>query len=532
MNNYKIKKVIITASIVLISFLLFLIIHTILQKNSDNDFYESLSEIDRDIDYGYIKSAGDKIPAQYEKIKNPENALSLLKRISKIDDAAGDYSSLESYSEKLERRYPRNIEIAAVSSYASLMNGNVGAACAKSEKKLAKSVYNSIYLAAVLKSSDCIIDSGVSKKIADKFRIFFSGEEADADSFLSAADKIMDERLKVNAAVSLMAEGRRDEALKLVADEPRSFGKAGMYIAYDCGDLMTAENCYRIYSEDHKIDADMKLFAADIYLEKGDREKACSLYGEVIGEKEDYSWIPYRNLYSIEDDPLKAAGFLDAGLEMFPGNDELSASRAWENDLAETEAGGGILTGLYRTEGSAGSRSPENITGNYWKMYNGRPDSKTAAISFSNYLLKQRSFGQLGMLLDRYEKINGKEAWSIMYRGIVMSAGGDFGQAAVLFDESIEQERSAAALYNGAVNYTKLKSPEKAMSLLNEAEKAAIDEDNEIYLEKIYYNEAENYYNTYRYDDAVTNLHKVLKINPNSLRASLLLGKIQEGYDD
>jgi len=540
MNRFNLKKTVIAITAIFILCLLSVILFIIKNNITEADFYASVSKFDQNLGSGFYSQAEEDLPDLYSKIKNSTSALSFLKRLEKLSSATGEYTAFHYYSDKLYERYKHNLEIAAVYSYAAYMNEDYDAAFTVSDDKLNKSDYNSLFLSSVLRTESTITDSKVFEHINDEYKFFFKTDKVEAEDFYRASEFINDDRLLLDSALLLMRNGQNAEAFEYIKQAKSPINKAGMFIAYDNLDFKAAQQYYEQLSAEKDQGSAILMFGADIYMENGRYDLAAGIYNSILEKDPDFSWIIYRNLYSLDSE--KGLGYLDFGLKRFPLKQELILPQAWEiylkngtEDLSKYSSlsspeENDPLSELFRINILLKNRSPEHIIGNYWNIISRAPESETIAVSFANYLLRNRSFRQLELLLSKQADYNGEAAWQFLYAAVSACMQGH-PSAESYIDKSLEMKETTAALYNKGVICLLSMRTEEAESWLLRAASAAEMENNAEYLSRIYYKLAETYYNNLEYDLAEKYVKKSLRIVPDDLRCSLLLNKIEEGYN-
>jgi hypothetical protein len=543
MNRLNIKKKIIV--IFVISFILFLsvIILIVLRKIDSKDFHGTASDIDYDISSGFFSQAEKQIPELYTKIINKNTALSFLKRSERLSSATGSYSDFVKYSSELSKRYRNNLELTAVHAYAEYKNGNYDEALSSSRQKLGRSEYSSIYLVSSIKSNKEIEDKKIFEHIPDEYKMFFKDKLPDADELIAASRIIRDDRLLIDSALIFMKDGDKQKGFDILNSMKDADNELGMFISYDNEDYQAAAGYFADLNAEETLSNEIMLFGADIMLKVGNPDEAVDIYNEIINVSQDFSWIPYRNLYSLEYDSDKSIENLESGLKQFPGQEELLLPLAWENYLNNGRTDdsrfvnllnpeiNGALPELFRINVLLINRSQEHIIGNYWNIVNRAPDSQIIAVSFANYLLRNRSFDQLQILLERYREYNGEADWIFMYEAVSACMQGNITDALMSINKVSENNKNIEVLYNNGVINTLSGDSSEAIVKLEKAAFLAETEERENNLVKIYFKLAENYYNNFEMDKADFYIKRSLRIKPDDIRSSLLLKKIEEGIN-
>lgn len=539
--NQKKKVIVIAAAAVIV--LLCAVAYILISNINTEDFYQTASEIDYDTASGFYKQAETKMPELFHKIKNKKTALSFLKRSEKLSSLTGNWRDLSGYAADLAGRYRNNLEITAIYAYALLMNENYHDAVATSKQKLGRSEYNSIYLASSVKAGEEIRDSKNFEKIPEKYKLFFSGKSPALEDLLKAAGTIKDDRLIVDAALIHMKNGEGERAIEIMNNLQEPFPEIGMFIAYDQRDWKRAA-AYFNDVDTGKEQPEIMMFGADIMMKIGSSESASEIYKTIITDQADYSWMPYRNLYSLEEDEQTAVSWLESGLKMFPEQEELLLPLAWERYLKTGNTDderfkpilntdkNSELSELFRINTLLSGRSPEHIIGNYWNIFNRAPDSETIATAFANYLLRNKSFQQLDMLINKYTAENGDSAWADGYAAVSLAMQGYNEDALSRIKAALEKDESAELLFNMAVINDLCRAGGDTLGWLEKAAFAAEKEENKDDLAAVYFKTAEAYYNKSEYRIASDYIKKTLRLNPDDIRSSLLLKKIEEGYND
>ncbi|MBI9105545.1 MAG: hypothetical protein JEZ04_02310 [Spirochaetales bacterium] len=542
MNRLNLKKYAI-AIIVISIFCLLLVILFVVKKNNDAEsFFEDVSIIDQNIASGFYNQAEKQLSELYDRINSSSFALSFLKRTERIASEVGDYSDFIDYASGLHSRYKNNLELSAVYAYSEYMNGNYKKAFSISEAKLAKSDYNFIYLASLLKENRKVSDRKVYELIPSGFRLFFRNEGLGYEELITASKIIKDDRLIVDAALLLMGRGEKEEAWDIISSAQAPNNLPAMFIAYDNRKYGAAERYYTELSPSEKNRSAIEMFGADIYLETCSLEAAEAVYNKILNDNPGYSWIPYRNLYSLKTGTAAGIAHLEDGLKLFPGQQDLLLPLAWETyistGLGESAASlsnpeeNEPLSELFRINVILKNRSPEHIIGNYWNIINRAPDSEVIAQSFANYLLRNRNFKQLELLLKKYTDFNGETAWQLLYSAVSALMQGDAAASKEYIDRSLKIDETTASLYNKGVISHFSGNKAEAVFWLKRASATAEMNNKPEYLMKIYYKLAETYYNNLEYGEAEKYVKKSLRIAPDDMRSSILYNKIKEGHND
>ena len=514
-------------------------------KNQTGSFIEDLSEAESYIESGYYIRAFEQLDNLYNRIRNSRDALSFLKRCLKLAESSKDFTKLSSYSLKLYKKYPNNIEIAAICSYSYQKTGRYGNAAEISELKLDRTEYSSIHLLNVIKTGERISDRSIKKRIAPELQFIFSGETADAESLLAAAEKYYDPGFILDAALLYALDGRLEEAYEILrkTDGNKSYNlnEVKMYLAYDNSDFVSAEKYYNSIEHISTNNENIFLTGCDILLRIGKYNAAALQYRLYLENNPRSLSLPYRNLYAIERNNSEGFSWLLKGLEIFPESRELLISSAWEMYLENNrrviddmlayfdEHGYDEASELFRINLMMDSRSPEHVIGNFWNIFNSNIHSENTAVAFANFLLENRQFDQLNILLDKYSRNNLHSDWIDCYAAVSSSLNGNAEDALKQIDAAIYSVKNTVNLYNRGVvqNYAGLysdarKSFEQALRLEESGE------NNPEYLFKIYLKLSESNYNMDNYETAYHYIVRAMDIEPDSLKCSLMLNKIKE----
>ena len=535
MNKPSIKHLIIICSIILIS----LIIVLFFQINNEKKLgilYSALLDIDSDISSGFYSSASDKLDDTYNSVFNNFTAKMFLKRAFSISAETGKYGLFTDYSISLSERFNNDTEIAAIAVYALCKAGKYEEALGISDKKLSTSGYSKLYILNLLKSGRDLTLIDIKNRYTDPYSFLFDNISLSEDMLLLLSEKIGDKRFNLDAALLNAADGDYKKAIDILADAgDNMFMDARAYIAWDYGDYKSAYRFYKNIKTDNK-DPLSTLFEADLLIKIGKSGNALRIYEDFVKLRPDYSSLVYRNLYSLNSGFTIRNMWLEEGLERFPNDINILLPEAWEayknGDFGETA----VIIDMVDTEDTQlelfklnmmlNGRSPEHIIGNFWNIYNNAPASENVAISFANFLLKNKQHDQLDLLLRRYKEASGASDWVYCYYAVSKAMTGDYGAAEENINLAIDLSDNIANNFNSAVILASSGRYREASEILEGL--IPIDGISEEYLEKIYFKLAETRYNMGDYPGAESSLKKLSAINPGDMKSSLLLKKIQD----
>ena len=534
MNKRNIAVIVTAAAAICFTFFFLVFSGTISGKTD-----EILFEIDSNLSSGYYRQARVLIDKNYKNVKSSGDALSILKRTESYASAADDYPFFRDVAVYYSGRYKRNIEISAVGTYACLKNGNSSEALEISERSLPKSVYSSLYILAALRSGADPDKLKLPEKnrnpVLDIIKTAHSAEE-----YSDLAVKFGDNRLYINSALMLMKAGKKTEAFTTLDNARLQYpDKLGMYISYDSGNYTRASDLFiRILGKNERLSTEDLLFGCDILIADGKTSLAGDLYREIIESSPDFSYIPYRNLYSIERS-YGGIRYLRAGLAFFSSEPVLLKSMAWEayqgsdygamEDILSAVEKGDPEVQLFRLSLSAPGRSPEYITGAFWNIYNLDPDSETTAGAFADYLLRNRLFQQFDLLVQDYNNSYNLSGIMLNYMASASAMRGRYNEALHYLDKSDMNMRSGLTDYNRAVilNYTGKYN--EALAYIRSAENSPenIPDENRN-TGKIYLKTAEILYNMNAYEEAWNYIIQAENLLPENIRVTLLKKSIQD----
>ena len=535
-NKYLLILTALMAAVILIIFFLFFI-----RNDKDREFSESIRTIDKSIASGYMIQAEKHIDDSFKLIFGRDSALVFLKRLDRYSSITGDYSLYANYSSRLLKKYSNNIEINAINAWANYKNGDIKNSYLTSEKKISKSKYNSIYILLA-------INNGI-----DYSNIIFYGKEEPvyfqllkgSETFSGFADLFGDDRLYVDSALKMLKEGQIQEAYsEITKSVSNDYDKLKMFIAYDSADYKKAADFFiDMLSSDAHLSTEDLLFGCDIMLKNNLDDIASDLYIKIIEESPDFSWLPYRNLYSLNKNTKNGIDILSKGLKIFPDNTELKMSTAWvyylDNDteqvnyLLDDLSDKNNISELLKIHLIDGGRSPEYITGNFWTIYNQDPSSVPVAESFAEYLLKNRLFNQFDVLMKKYLHNIGPTVNCYNFLAASYSMRGLNEKGIELLYSADQIEIDMMTSYNRGVLYALSGNYQKALdsfySIINKNDKFF---QNPEYQGKIYFKTAETLYNKREFEESLNYIMKAQNVMPDDLKSTLLLKKIrQEIYD-
>ncbi len=533
------NKIIISISIVLIISGVFFILFN--SKNKKEVFFKEINAIDKNIDSGFYRNASEQLDELYHEINNSKDAIIFLKRAYKLASEENNYRNLSIYAEKLSIRFKNNIEIIAVNTFAKQKTGNYGKALEISEKKISRSDYSSLYYLSVLKTGLVIDDKSIIKSIPEEFLFLFENTMITPDILLKSAGLNYDERYYLDASLLYLTEGLREEAWNCINKiKQDSYNEFKMYLAYDNEDFTGAEKYFRQMNDLERNDYYNMLTGCDILLRNGKSVEASEYYKKMISENSFESSIPFRNLYSMERSNGTGYKWLAEGLKIFPENEELILAFSWEifisNDMERLSAlpyftgeNNNELIKLFEVSLLQGNRSPEYLIGSYWNLFNMKPQSESIAVAFANFLIKNRQYNQLRLLVEKYNKTNGISAWTEEYSAILNALEGNIEEAILYSESALSIKENTRNLFNHAVINELNGNYKKAIETLERVllEEESIQTDKDV-IGKTCYKLAEIHYNLNEKDIAYNYLKKSLDNDYDKLKCSLLLRRIQD----
>ena len=543
MNKPSIKHLIFICSIILLS-LIIILFYQVRNERRLGVYYYTMAEVDSDINSAIYSSAFNKLEESYNEIFSPTTALMFLKRVERLSRETGRYDNFSEYAIKLYERYGRNTDISAVAAYATQKNKEYDKSIEITKEKLKNSNYSELHMLNTIRYKSDVIGNDISEKYSKGYTFLFDGKEITVDVLRDAASFFGDQRYLLDAALMNLSAGNIDDAWELLRDsgDDASLDEIKSFIAYDRQDYRAAQN----YSNRFTLRSDtpeLILFKGDVLLRNNSYNQADYIYEEFIKKYPLYSSIPYRNLYSINYDYAIRNTWLAEGLNYFPDDKDLLLSSAWEfymegdprgtaDALKKVESNDSSVE-LFKLNMMLTGRSPEHIIGIFWTIYNTAPDDESTAVSFANFLLKNRQYEQLDILLKRYTDAAGFEDWVYSYSAISMAMQGRYGEAGIEIRKALDISVNVPNYYNmGEILSLGKKYDEATDALQN----ALVENDagvrNDDYVGKIYYKLAEIHYNINDYVSAEDYLHKLMAINPDDMKSSLLMKKIQERYYD
>ena len=540
----------IAAGSVLILLILFLVLKINLKSDDNNEFITELKNIEKNISSGFYEHAEEQLVDQYTKIKNSTQALMFLKRCLSISEKTEDYDLFFRYSERLYERFKRNIEIAAVYSYALQKGNNYKKSFIISDKKIKKSDYKSIYYLNVLKNNYIPEEKKTRENLYTNYAYRLNRADLNPELITSLYDLYKNEKYLVDLALISAAEGAYGKALDYIHKTAEAdYSEIKMLLYYENGDMDNAEKYLEILKKNRsELSRHYRLFECDVLLNSGREKEAEINYEKFISEYPDYSSIPYRNLYSINRNNSKGLDFLEKGLFLFPESGVLNQSFAWnlyiDNDYSELDEiintyenenigeRNSTLSLLYLSVSTIG-RNPEHIIGQLWNLFNIYPESETVCRYFANYLLNNNRTDTLNILIDRYIDENYASDWCYCYKAVGYTLAGDFKNA----EENIN---SAIAMNDNLINnYNKsyiLMLQERYSESVNVLEKLVAEmnnlEDSKKYLSEIYLKLSESYYNLNDYKSAYYYIMQSKDLEPGNFKSNRLYNKIKEEYND
>ncbi|HAK47265.1 MAG TPA: hypothetical protein DCO79_15275 [Spirochaeta sp.] len=542
MNKPSVKHLIIVCSLIL--FCLIIILAVQLRNESRlQAYYSILVGIDSDIDSKSFPAASSALKSAYNKIYNARTAVMFLKRAEKLASESGRYEILQEYSMMLKEKYRRSDEISAIAAWALQKEGDYHGSLEISQSDLSRTDYYPIHILNLLNSEAGSSPQKLRKKYIGYYGFLFREHDFTTDELLIAAEDFSDERFILNAALMNLREGNFETAGVLLSRTGiDSFPQVKAYYAFDDHNFKQALNYFQ-KNKAEISDYGYYLFGCDLLIKNALTLEAADYYGQFVEKYPVFSSLPYRNLYSINYNYDLRLDWLDKGLKYFPEDNELLVSSIWEmyknkdyDSIADTIDNiddSDTSIELFKLNLMLSGRNPEHIIANFWNAYNAAPDSENAAVSFANYLLKNKQAEQLELLLKRYADAAGADDWTFCYSAVSHAMQGKYRAAEALIEHALEVNKNIPNYYNKAVIFSLMNKREEALRILEKTVILAEEtKGNDRYLPKIYYSFAENYYNVGDYINADIYIRKLLKDKSYAMKSKLLLKKIQEEYND
>ncbi|MDR1893642.1 MAG: tetratricopeptide repeat protein [Spirochaetales bacterium] len=289
----------------------------------------------------------------------------------------------------------------------------------------------------------------------------------------------------LDAGLLFLGEGRVQQAAALLQSYPRAFpDEYALLLSIDSGqdaaalELLAAMEAFPEEAVPEVSDRGaegktlLSLLRGDILIRLGRLQEAREFYQTFVRERPDFLWLPWSNVAALIEeiyrgDPTliyqRAVGrdYLERGLRYFPGSEELSLAlgqsylRAGDYDRGEE-----ILNDLARNNPSGfeaeltlirrlgGRRSPAYVKGRYWELFHRFPGEERPARSFAAYLLGWGQWGDLDILLNRYEDSAGAQPWAAEYRGLAAALQGRLQEAEENLAKSLEAGETLNRCYN------------------------------------------------------------------------------------
>ncbi|MDC7227179.1 MAG: hypothetical protein PQJ61_10500 [Spirochaetales bacterium] len=540
MNKPSLKQLIVICSLILLS-LIVLLVFQLRAEHKLKVYYKYISNVDSYIESGLYNDAASSIESLFSNIYNNKTALMFLKRCEKIAAGTGKYRLYSDYALGLYEEFPGSSEIAAVAVYALILYGQSMQAYDLAEKELFNSEYWPLFALIIAETGS----TDYNNKKLQKQSVMYSrmlDNELSVSELAEAGKTLKDDRLFLDSALKLLEAGDFKEAEKtLLQTRAASFPMVKAELAWDLKDYSSAFQYYKKIG-DKSGNLDLLLFGGDLMLKHGLNNEAREQYIALLSEAPSKSFIPYRNLYYIDHSYEKRLEWINKGLQKFPDENELLVSAAWEAYILDNPVEAAqylskvedesLSIQLFKLNMMLGGRTAEHVIGNFWNIYNANPYSESAAVSFANFLLKNKQWEQLDLLIKRYRGSGNDDSWPYTYSAVSKAMQGEYSAAEELINTALEKDDNLMNNYNLAVILTASGRYKESADVL---EKILILFDNTIdkdTIDKIHLGLSENFYNSGNYENALYYINKVRSEEVNSINYNLLRNKIQDRIND
>jgi tetratricopeptide (TPR) repeat protein len=451
---------------------------------------ELLAEADYELSLGYRARGLERLSAAAQITRSERSLLGVLKRTRLIAAATGDFAPLARLSQVALDRKPTSRRIGEIYVYAAIRADTGGKAGLWLSRLSGRRESEAIVVEAYLR--------GRSKELAaqtlsgEMSSLLGLSEERDPVRLEAAAKGYGDARLWLDAALGWMkaADAQRAEraweAVGRAADLPASREPA-IYIAYDCGKY--EEALAALQSEARVVvRPDRMILAADLSLLLGRVREAGAGYLSAVEAWPDYSWVPYLNLASLEEQAGDGEGAerrRARAQALFPGVEAVAlrytADLQGRGDIEGARAAivrflqgapDSLAANLRLLDLKGAAASPAVYTAALWGLLRRHPDDGRLCRVLVLYLLELRDFDGAGMALAEFERASsgGGRAWLEEYRSVLAAAQGDYAGATAAMLRSIDLEPTWKRHYNLGVLHGAAGRAQGAIEELRQAE--------------------------------------------------------------
>jgi tetratricopeptide (TPR) repeat protein len=462
---------------------------------------ELVAEADYEISLGYYDRALESLDKALARARGEHNSLRILKRVYQISYSLKDFAVLHRFARVAADNIPGSNELEHIYLYAALRSETGVNVTDRLERARAARSADAAYLHAEAYFSGLLDTPPSTDPDPELAAIMSLAGEQDPYQLQRLGTDLGEPRLHLDAALLWMAEGDTESAFTVMnrhIGDP-VFLEPGIFISYDAGQEQTALSLIQALRGQDRIGgrADLQIMEADLLLIFGEIPSAARLYRQIIDTHPAYSWTPYLNLASIEEEETselqRAFALRERAYGEFPGVGAVAVAHARSlRNFGDREGAAEILQGYleanpddYRArlellDVQNTASSPVLYQAALWKLYNLHPESRMLCEHLFVYLLEFNDLSGAESVLRHYQLATGRtrEPWLLDYRAILSAAGRNDTEAIELLRDRLAQEDNWQARFNLAVLLGKNSRPDQAIEQLIAAENLLPEENN------------------------------------------------------
>jgi tetratricopeptide (TPR) repeat protein len=507
---------------------------------------EDFASIDRAIAGGYLSTAEEALRSLRVMPENEHDSLALLKRAFDVCSATGDYGVLADLGARALARQGRSAGVRSVAAYGALRAGRV----AEARKILARGASDPG--AGNGLRAELALRTGGSAPGSDSLAgdLMALDKSRDPSRYEKAALRTGDVRLYLDAALLQMQTGGRSRAQLIARSELQdaAYDEPAANISYDAGDFQTAVNRLGRLEATRPGRAEVGFLRADAYRALGSSANAerCLVSSLPFGPR--LSWTPYADLAFLamqRDDVALASRRIEQGLAFFPGSVDLGLARAELLQKAGDRAGAlSVLSKLAEDHPEDGdvalsllgiqapAMSPEQYRARLWKIFNRAPADGNVFKALCIASIAARDWQGAAEALRQHGDAGGGAADKdlLLLQGMVSEMAGDAAGAMESFSHSEALAKDGVGRYDLALVLLRHGGAKRAAAELADAAdeyaRRAPAQGMDGVLARMALAKGAALLLDGDAEGARSSLARSLMLDPQSLRASLLLKKL------
>jgi len=509
-------------------------------------FDSLLAAADASIARGSLSTAADALRVATGVPRAEADQLRLLKRAFQIGRGSGDFSLLALLADRALAGNGGSARIRAVAAYALLRTGRV----ADARRLFPRAGTGD---REVLRG-ESLLRAGAPWEGSDGLTrdVLALGPSSDPAAFARAGLSAGDKRLSLDAAVLAMQQGRLAQAAAVVRSDlgDSAFDEPGGLVLYDAGAPGEATVRLQRRFATGPSPGPIGFILADIAEDGGDAAGAQQWLLRGLALAPSVSWTPYADLavFSLQKGDLASAvSRLEDGLAFFPGSRGLTllkarvlarsgntgeATEILESLLAAHRSDTEAALLLLSLQGPA--LSPEALRGRLWGLFEIAPTDPAVFDRLSSTLVAARDWQGLRLAVEERQAAGGlPDARSLVVQGLAAALSGDDEEALAALRQSDRQARDGTARFDAALVLLRQGAARAARDELESASAeiraTAGGAERARLLSRVETLRGTALMLDGDAEGASTALSRARQLDPNNLRASLLLHKLEAG---